>query len=255
MINFNGYDLSSYFKVNSIKRPIMPPQQFATINIANRPGVIVGNEKDAAFAIEVGVIVKEKSLDLLRKRIRMIASKLKGKGKLIFSDEPDIYYNVIVQDTDLEEILSIGQGTILFFAHDPYAYGQEIQEGVSVYPTTVFLTPFMISEYETSSSLILNGGTVEADQIFEVTFHQSVNEFRITHQEQGKYIRLMHGFNVGDVLVIDCKNEVIRVNGTRINNKLTFDSDYFKLQIGENTLTVSPSVSNDTVIRYEPRYL
>lgn len=89
-------------------------------------------------------------------KVRNIFSWLSGRGKLIFSDEPDKYYNVISDDViSLQRIDERIQSFEIKFVCEPFAYSA----------TNPFVsTPMsMDDDMPTGSMTIINNGTAESE--------------------------------------------------------------------------------------------
>ena len=127
------------------------------------------------------------------KRIREIFSWLSGSGKLIFSDEPDKYYNVLSNDViSLERIGEEIQSFEVKFICEPFAYS--IYNPLEEFP----LMKLDDSRLSRQMSVYVNG-TADCDPLIYLKFsgvlNVTVNEDTITVKtpftyalENGRYI-------------------------------------------------------------------
>ena len=76
-----------------------------------------------------------------------------------------------------------------------------------------------------------------------------VSELNEVLVDQTPYI-----FGVGDIVTFDHKNDDILVNGEARNDLKNFGGSFFKLQKGENVITVTPEDSFDSEIKFRERY-
>lgn len=90
--------------------------------------------------------------------IRQIFSWLSGKGKLIFSDEPDKYYNVLSDDIiSLQRIDDRIQSFEIKFVCEPFAY--------SVSNPFVSTPMGMDDDTLTGTMTVINNGTIESEPL------------------------------------------------------------------------------------------
>lgn len=140
---YKGRKASEFgLRVKSKQRPIMPEIRQKYVEIMGRDGSYdySSNELEDRI-IEVDCAFISNSVGELRYKLRQIAQWLYSpqptstgtqdwnnigeKGRLIFDDEPDVYYNAkIANKVDFEQTVSMGEFT-LYFRADPYAYAVE----------------------------------------------------------------------------------------------------------------------------------
>ncbi|MED0676993.1 distal tail protein Dit [Aneurinibacillus thermoaerophilus] len=112
-------------RIQSKKRPLLPNIRQEYEDIPGRHGSYSfsdGTLED--ITIEIECWVKADSRDDLRYRARQIAAWLysKDKQRLIFDDEPDLYYyGRIANQIDLETLIRFGKFTLQFRC-DPFSY-------------------------------------------------------------------------------------------------------------------------------------
>src|SRR5690606_10441158 len=120
--------------------------------------------------ITVPVLVKAENISDLQKVKEDMADWLvhDEPKELIFKDEPDrIYYALVDDELELDEIFSTGRGEITFICPDPYKYGPE-----KVYQT------------DQDTFIIENEGTAPAKPIFELTCKQPVTFAMVSDGER-----------------------------------------------------------------------
>ena len=239
MINFNGVDLGNYFIVNKITRSILPLQQTTTQSIPQRAGsFFVGNkDQSKSIAVDITVIGTDGVLANLRDQLDEIAGKLSvtKPAPLIFDDEIDkTYYAIIEGDSNLDEIVAIGKGTITFLCPNPHKYETEIQAVSSLGEVSPTVT-----------------GNVETYPTVECTITVDAAEYVIEHVAKAQKVRLISPFVIGDTISINFNTGKILING--LLRMTTYDftiSRWFTLDPGANVLTVS----DDTTIKWRPTW-
>lgn len=135
MFSFDGKHASDFvYKVTNISRPLTGPISPVTKEVPGRPGLVDYGTETGALEIEAEIVFKEDSNEEIWSKVRALNSWLihKDLKKLEFDDEPGKYYLArFVDQGDLEEIVTIGLGSIRFFVPDPYMYGKEHIQRVS----------------------------------------------------------------------------------------------------------------------------
>lgn len=251
---------SSEFHLVMLRSPIsmMPSVEPKLIQVPGRIGAYLGPVQIRERTIRVEVAIWAATEQSRREMARAIASWLdpmKGARALSFDTEPGKVYRAVLNGgIDIEQAV-IGRSTLEFVAPDPFAYGTQQTVRISVSPTTVFLQPSFPADYSLNQFKVDYPGTAFAYPVFEVTFAAPVNEFKITHEESGQFVRIVHSFAAGDTLVIDHEKLRVLINGVNSLSKLDLSSDFFVLQSGQNTLSVSPIDVANTTLKYVPRWL
>lgn len=232
---FNDNHLCECFIVNDIRRHILPPQDLTLKRIPGRRGARFIKKRHGVGTIEVDITVIDHDATDYRTRIRHIASLLDTEKpeKLIFTDEPDKFYMAILDgDTDLDEIMMIGEGTLKFTCPDPIAYGKLIK------------TPII------SSGKLYNNGTYPSSGIITIKITRDVTNLKVTLQNTGEFIFIEDSLKTGDIVEINLEDEYVKKNGNLI--KVHLESDFFDLPIGEFNLTTS---SGTMEIEFRERWL
>ena len=239
MFTFNSVSSDDFgISVIDFRQPILPSYQVNTVEAPARHGAFIGKKnKLAAKTIQVEVFIKADSETDLRLKVREIAAWLYTQEvkPLTYDFESDkTYYAILQGDTDLQEVLKYGRGTINFLCPDPFAYGDVIDSALGASVTYL--------------------GTAPTYPTYTVTFSASASNWQLT-QGSGQYIKVVDNFIAGDVLVINTQTGKITVNGQLSLNILDFNSVFFPLEKGVNTLTVTPSSVSTTNINYTEKWL
>jgi len=124
---FKGVSSLNYLEVGKIKRSLLPPITRNTVKIPGRPGEIHQNTDIGMRKWEIPIRIKEENAFSLNEAIRVISEWLYSDKpeEFILAKDPDIYYNAYLEgETDLEEIIKVGKGTLNFIAPDPYGFNR-----------------------------------------------------------------------------------------------------------------------------------
>ncbi|MBL3644037.1 phage tail family protein [Bacillus sp. RHFB] len=233
---FNGISKPYLIPLKGSNRQPWAPIEWTFKEAIKRPGALLINKNTKVRTLSIPVFLKAESIEDLQKLKEDLAEWLihDEPKPLIFDDEPDrIYYAVVDGSFEPDEILRWGQGVIPFVCPDPYKYGDE---------ETIKLGGFPIR----------NEGTVEASPIFSAKFSAAASEFIITH-ENGKSVRIISNFSVNDLLVVDMDKRKVTINNDVRMTALDLNSNWFRLQPGENVITIS--LGAITTIKFRPRWL
>lgn len=226
-ITFNGVDIPSFVKVNKIVNSILPAVNQRTVEVPGRDGLYDFGNKIGTRKIEVDyTIIAIDEVDL-RSRVREFANWLyyDDAKPLVINDEPDkTYYAKVAGNTELDEILHIGQGTVQFICYDPYAYGVD---------KTVDLTQGEITTAE-------NTGDTPVFPKLHFEFTQPTTEFAIVSGERYMYFGAPANVDTHTgapkrtlVLSDDCSSTAsytagIGVDGGDIDGSFTSDGNVIK---------------------------
>ena len=114
----------------------------------------------------------------------------------------------------------------------PWKFGEEVREGVN----------------------FTNPGSCEAPCLIRVTFGANTRDYVASHSQQGRLIRVIWDFSVGDILEIDTGRRLVTINGNTRMTALDFRRPMFSIQPGRNTLETSVN-EGWTEIAFRPRWL
>lgn len=237
---FNGISSDSFgIIVKDIKRPLLPDQNDNYLQIPGRHGSYLFNRELSDRIIEIDCVLAEDTIENLRDKLRQIAVWLyvDERKPLSFADELDKYYLAKLNGAiDVEQIIAIGQFTLRFRC-DPLAYGAEQQ-----------------ASFTDDTVTVTNEGTFEALPVFEATFTAAASEWKVTLGP--KYVRVVHSFQIGDTMEVNCATGAVLINGGRALDKLDWqNSVFFSLPPGTNTLEITPATVCTATVRFKPRWL
>lgn len=228
---FNGLDSRDFgFVITNIIRPFLPPTTVPSVAVPNRAGAIPLKRNDFGVRnIQVDfVMLGDRSLDL-RTKIRNLAGFLiyQTEQSLVFSDEPDKQYFARFNQTatDLAESVQMGDGKLIFTCYDPLAYDLTQQ---------THLLNGLSDTYH-------NGGTAPCYPILRAYPTADCSFIKFTNETTGKSITYSTTWTALDILMIDCKNNLVYRDTDKESflENITLDSDFFSLAVGDNVITVS----------------
>lgn len=238
--SFGSIHSSAYsMYMKSINRQVLPAINDSYVLVPGRHGnhLYPGEMHDRIIVFECALV--QTSLENLRLKLRDVAAWLytTERQALIFDDEPDIAYLAKLEGAiDLEQGVATGQFELVFRC-EPLAYGTEQQ-----------------ASFVNDTVTVANPGTFEALPTFTVTFTVAAAEWKVTLGS--KYVRVVRGFQGGDLLEINCATGAVLVNGIRSMFFLDWqNSQLFSLPVGESTLSILPAGISDTSIQFTPRWL
>ncbi|WP_256816525.1 distal tail protein Dit [Cytobacillus sp. Bac17] len=243
--SFNGtHSTSKGIRITNIQgRDTLPEIESRTAQAPSKNGVHYFGYRFMERRITVEINLFGTSLFDYRNKIRDLAVWLNpnnGPQELIFDDETDKkYYAVVTENTDFEGIFAKQVAEIEFLCPDPFAYS--ITES-SATNSNDFAT-------------INNTGTAEAFPIITVDFSATATELKI-EKNSNEFLRIVRNFVAGDEVVIDCQVGTITYNGTtNLITALDINSDFFSLDPGDTTLTVTPAGVSTVSLVYVRRWL
>jgi predicted phage tail component-like protein len=241
--SFNGASSDGVFKTNAIRRQLIAPIASDVKTIRGKGGGIAQKSYLEVRQIEVDVtLMRQDNVDL-RSFVESIVIPwlyTEDDKKIIFSDEPTrIYYGKLIGDTNIEDMLGMGEVTLTFLCADPFKY-RSIEQSI------LFTSPSV-----GATTVFNNTGTAPTYPKIRVVPTGAITWVKFTNQTTGKFV-LLH--NIGGVLdawkvvIVDTAlNKVYDdANGTRRDNILDLSSDYFPLVKGNNTLLMETNVSPAT---------
>jgi predicted phage tail component-like protein len=226
--------------MRSKKRPILPESNDNYVQIPGRRGSILYPQGPHDRYIELVCAYVGEDLPDIRVKAREIAAWLYTEDReiLSFDDEPGIYYRgKLTGEVGLEHIGKMAQFTLVFRC-EPFVYGGEENQ--------IFVG---------DSAVVDNQGTLETFPRFMVTFINAVGEWKVANQD-GDYIKIVHDFEIGDTLEVNCQTGAILINDARAMDKLDWqNSRFFALREGENSLVIAPTGRCNTTVYWTPNYL
>jgi predicted phage tail component-like protein len=235
---------SKNIEVLNVKgRGIMPEVESKTMDIASKHGSHYYGHRYRSRKIEIDIVLQGTSMDDFRAKVRDLASWLNPEGapyNLIFDDETDKQYKaVLTNETDFEQFVKWGKGTLHFLCPDPFAYD----------------TTNTVANFNNDSVTVNNTGTFKTFPIFTVTFSAAANELKI-EKNANEFIRIIRNFVQSDQVVIDCEKGNITLNGnTNLLSSLDIDSEFFALDVGNNIINITPTGVSTASISFTKRWL
>jgi predicted phage tail component-like protein len=237
MLNYKGISSEGKLKVLKVTRSVLPPSSNKLMEIDGKSGALFISKKHGVKKIEVEIAIVG---DYVSKK-REIADWLDADKPeaLVIEDEPDkTDFAIIDGDTDMDEILDNGFGTINFICPDPYSVGADRTHSFGT--VTVDWSVY---------DLVYNG-TAPVFPLVTATFNAPTTYFEMWLGED--FVKVQYNFQAGTVLEIDMNTGKVSINGTVNMQTLTLDSDFFPLKKGTNTLSASEFV--DVEVSYKERF-
>lgn len=234
---YDGFDFSPYLDISDIGRPLLPPQEVLSKTIIGKDGAYFLDKRHEPIEIPVEVSFHE-DLDMTyREKTRFIAGQLNKREpkRLIFDDEPNVYIEGIIMDTtEIENLIKAGETTLNFYCPDPYYY--EVEDEVFTYNSP--------GAYDFTRVK----GNTESYPILEIEGGNSVGE--ITIDTDNTKITFDGKLASGEILVLDSKlitAYIIQADGTKRSANNDIDTmDFPLLVVGANHIDLS--VSGDASI-------
>ncbi|MGG3821092.1 distal tail protein Dit [Geobacillus thermodenitrificans] len=200
--SFNGITKDYVYMLRGRKRSAWAPRSLNLLTVPRKPGAYLQGVETSVREIEVPIgLVAESIGDLQKMKEDLAAWLVTDEPKeLIFDDEPDrIYYAIVDETLDLEEIARIGQGTIRFICPDPYKYGFEKEAS---FPSDV-----VSLNYE---------GTAPGDPVFELEVTDPVTFAMIQNQDE-EYMMIGRPAEV-TTPIVNTKTLLLYENGETIDS-------------------------------------
>lgn len=133
LISLNGVTIPSFVRVSKITRPVHPSVERTTIQIPGRHGsyAFANRFTDLTISLDFGIAYTDKS---------DADSKILQLSQWLYYDDPvplllpfsSKYYMVQVTDTNWDELIKTGTGTITFLCIDPFRYGNSTSTTIAM---------------------------------------------------------------------------------------------------------------------------
>ncbi|WLR41669.1 phage tail family protein [Bacillus carboniphilus] len=239
MLTFNGKDLSELIRVTEINGRGPLSQTTIRQSIPGKDGSFFQRRQLTERVLSVSFLMIADSLNDLRKKVDQLNGVLNTDFEvpIVFSDEPNMtYYGILEGNSDLEEIASVGKGTLTFVCTDPFKYG--IEKRVSF---TQSVNQTGLGSYQTPLRLV-------------ATITEPVKEYKVFHQEQDKYVKIKWDFQKEDILEVHFHNGKILINDQLAMTSFDWaSSEFFDLLPGKQTITVTDGTTTELIWR--PRWI
>ena len=238
---YNGVDLKQYFRISRITKGWLPPHLLNLISIPRRAGAWFAGKKRGIRVIKIDITITAKDTDEIHQKIDELVSVLDTDEpkRLILTEQPNRHWMATLDGGTDEDRrgLFLMKNQLTFICPDPHAYS--IDKDI----------------FKLGQDQVINQGTAPATPLIIADFIGPATEYKITHVQTGKMIRVIRNFVAGDVLVIDCNTYKVMVNGVLAMPDLDLNSDLetFDLPVGVNTFNITGS--NTTEIEYHKRWL
>lgn len=127
VLSLNEVGIPDFVKVNKIHYSMLPPLVNNTMTIRGKKGLYHFSQDVGTRQVTVDITIKA-TMGTVIARARELAEWLYYEGPVSLSlpDEPEKYYMVVPDgETNIDEMVSIGQGTLTFLCTEAFAYGPE----------------------------------------------------------------------------------------------------------------------------------
>jgi predicted phage tail component-like protein len=194
------------------------------------------------------------SLEDLRGKADNLSSILNTDNPMaiVFSDEPNLtYYGILNGEHKFDDKnISLVDAELNFICLDPHKYLPLSSKSLAIDNSTI------VTLNAAQGGAVYNVSNIEAVPIIDVTFKAAATEYKITHQESGKSVRIIYNFALNDHLIIDLNTRKITINNVvHMNAYDVVNSDPFLLKSGDNHFNIlNPTLSN-TILKYNMRFL
>lgn len=207
--------------------PISKPRQRVEIE------EIDGRDGDIVTYLGYGAYDKEFKIGLYGSyNVDEIISYFNSEGTVIFSNEEDKYYNYqIVEQIDFDKLLRFKEATVKMHVQ-PFKYSAEDNQKVFSVDSTI------------TSISIRNSGNIYSRPVLTITGSGSIDLYLNDIQ--------LFVINMGDYtsITIDTNNMNAYNGSILLNRNVTGSYDNFKLNVGNNTISWSGSISQIEIDNY-----
>ncbi|MBO1005603.1 distal tail protein Dit, partial [Pseudogracilibacillus auburnensis] len=127
-MRFNGIKKDYITVLRGRKRPPWAPVERDLITVPGMPGAYLSGTSIKPRIVTVPVLIRASTFPHLQKLKEDLAAWLVTNEvvPLEFEDEPDrVYYALVDEQLDLDELVRWGEGIISFICLDPFKYGTE----------------------------------------------------------------------------------------------------------------------------------
>ena len=157
-----------------------------------------------------------------------------SSGKVVFSNEPEKYYNyAIYEQINFEKLIRFKTATVVFHVQ-PFKYSDV--EGEKT---------FNFSNVSSGSLQIRNNGNIYSKPTITITGSGTVNL-----SLNGQQIFVLNMATTGTIILNIDEMNAYGTDGTLKNRMVTGDYDDFVLQLGNNTISFTGSVTQILINNY-----
>lgn len=264
---FNGKHSDTFGVImRSRNRVVLPVRNDEYEEIPGRDGGILfpGTFSDRFIELECALVTK--SLPELRKAIRRIAAWLStsGRARLIFDDEPDLYYlGRIANQIDLEQTMALGQFMLQFrclplafsvkeYMAEEWLYSQVMQvdnEGTHDTAPEITITAHQIGQYRAVEV------TGAYDPAVEDLVESDVTITNPTLVISGQTLRWLGTLAPGESLIVNCETMQATKGGQNALGSVTEGFPVLRPGVNGVKLITTNTVGGIVKIKYKERWL
>lgn len=221
---YNGFDFSPWFKTSLMTRSLLPDYSIETKEVPGVPGERFMRAQMKPLAIKVAAEWRARPKDDMAALRHQMAARLLclKEAPLVLDDEAHLglyYMAVLTSPGELDTLWSTGEAELTFTAYDPIAYGAARKATVS------------------GTATVMAGGSYEAFPVFTIKPGGSVSYIKLTNMDTGEFVQVTASLTSSTEVVIDMAEQQATVSG--VNAAVTYDSDFFALQPGANSVRLS----------------
>lgn len=222
--------------VNHVQKDLISSRKNDILSHANREKIIVKSTKLEPLKITIQFTVISKQLVHLKRQLSQLFNRNRI-FKLTLSDEPHLYYDVIVEGpVPFDDMRKYGKGQVTFLSLYPYALSKLEKR----------------ARLDTNKLIFHNMGTYKTYPVFEFTVVSPLKMIGFTHPN-GKAIQ--YGYETGstvlftnNVVILDTADCSLYVNGQRkyvnpASRSFAIDPGQVEIGISVNTGATVPSVT------------
>lgn len=221
---YNGFDFSPWFTTKLMTRSLLPGYAVETQDVPYRAGERFMRAKLEPLVIKVRAEWRARPSDDMAALRRTMAARLLclKEAPLHLDDERHLglhYMAVLTSPGELDNLWHTGSAELEFTAYDPIAYGAT-RRGAVGYGTVLAV-----------------GGSYETRPVITCRPGGSVSYLKLTNMDTGEFVQVNESLDASASVVIDMREQQVTVNGQ--NHAVTYESDYFALRPGRNSLRLS----------------
>ncbi len=223
-MEFNGRDLSDLIIIKKIRRSISAPVLVSRLALPMRDGSIDARKSYGDRVISVDITIMGETREDMIEKAQCLADVLDTENRVIikFDDEEYFYMGALDGNTNLDELLMLGDGTLTFVC-DAYRYGDA---------------------KKSTGSIILNGLPTKK---WKITITCTGSGSGLTISDGTDTLEIVQALVATDVVIVDFELGLATLNGVNINKKIVISDDFFKLK-GNVTVT---GVTNTKLIEWQ----
>lgn len=241
-VKFNGKKIPSFIKVQSVNKTLLP-----NIETYSRKKPLVLGEFFSSIDFGTREIKLNISLlcnTLSKYYIDTVATWLKGNdwkpSKLQLDDTGDYYNAVCTSNLDIEDLLIIGKGEIVFTCFDPLLYSDQ-ESSVKIFDNT---------------TNVINAGNQSVYPTLEI-ITENYSNLSIENLATKQKLEIDGNFKLGQKLVIDCKRGYITLDDNNYMKGFVLRSDWIQLKQGFNSIKVNTNTNSvgEVIIKFVPCWI